>query len=175
MPSLAAATEQDARVLAERAARLARPIPSGAPANAAASALEFVVAGQPCMLEVEWLREVAPLRGLTPVPLAPASLLGLQPWRGQMLPVLDLALLLGRPRADGDAARLLVILGGPQGALGLAVDEVRTLRAVAPGEAESRSLPLEGLRPGFVRGVLRGGQLLLAGDRLLALHYRAGA
>ena len=48
------------------------------------------------------------------------------------------------------------------------------LQPLAPAEVEQRSQPLDKLRPEIVRGVTRDGQLLLDGERLLALQPGTG-
>jgi purine-binding chemotaxis protein CheW len=62
--------------------------------------------GGPLALRVEHVREIARLGAISPVPGAGEVVLGVRNLRGQVLPVFDLAALLGRP--TGDAARIIV-------------------------------------------------------------------
>ena len=160
--------ERDAQVLRRRAEQLARPAAQQPLAPHSAQALAFTVAGQPCLLELDCVRQVQLLRELTPIPLAPPALLGLQPWRARMLPVLDLALLLGLTPHAGATAQRLLVLGRREAVLAVPVDEVHGLQPVAPAQAQARSRALEGVRPELVRGITAAGQLLLDGPRLLA-------
>jgi purine-binding chemotaxis protein CheW len=84
-------------------------------------------------LPVENVREVAELDGLTAVPGAAAGVLGVRNFHGQVLPVFDLARVLGGSR-DGRPPRLVV--ADHLGRLaGLAVDEVTDVSALsAPSE-----------------------------------------
>lgn len=157
----------DAEVLRQRAEQLARRAPDLVMAEAAV--LEFSIGAQRCLLELEWVREVRALGELLPIPLSGPSLVGLVQLRGRMLPVFELAELLGIPAATAPATRLLVI-GRDAAAAGLAVSEVHGLVRACAADAEQRSAPLEGMRPGPVRGVTREGHLFLDGDRLLALQ-----
>lgn len=50
----------------------------------------FHLRGLRCALPTTVVREMLPISGLTPVPLAPPVLRGIMPLRGQVLPVLDL-------------------------------------------------------------------------------------
>jgi chemotaxis signal transduction protein len=50
----------------------------------------FHLRGLRCALPTSVVREMLPISGLTPVPLAPPVLRGIAPLRGQVLPVLDL-------------------------------------------------------------------------------------
>jgi chemotaxis signal transduction protein len=50
----------------------------------------FHLRGLRCAVPTSVVREMLPITGLTPVPLAPPVLRGIAPMRGQVLPVLDL-------------------------------------------------------------------------------------
>jgi chemotaxis signal transduction protein len=71
-----------------------------------AEAIVFEIDGEPMGLSLDIVAEVLRLGRLTPVPLGPPALLGATPWRGHVLPVLDVATLLrlppGRP-SSGDS------------------------------------------------------------------------
>lgn len=164
---------QEAEVLRRRAERLARPPAADPLASGGLQALEFSLGEQRCLLEAACLREVTALRDLLPMPMAPPSLLGIAQWRGRMLPVLDLAVLLSVPAAATPPRRLLV-LGRQAPVLALATGEIHGLQPFAPQEVEHRSQPLEALRPEIVRGVTRDGRLLLDGDRLMGLQRDTG-
>jgi chemotaxis signal transduction protein len=73
-------------------------------------------------LGLEHVLEVVELGEITPVPGSSMTLLGLRNLRGEILPALDLAALLGIV-GDGDPRRLVVVAEGELRA-GLAVDEV---------------------------------------------------
>lgn len=154
-------------ILQRRAAQLARA-PAPATGGGGAEVLEIAVAGQRCLLGLEWVREVRPLRPPVAVPLGPAALLGLAHVRGQMLPVLDLAVLLGIQERSSPSARL-VVLG--RGIPSFAVPaDVFGVAALEPANAERRAGALHGLTPELVRGVTADGRLLLDGARLLAMN-----
>lgn len=157
-------------LLRERAARLARPpVP---PEASRASALAFTIAGQSCLLELDWVREVRPLRGLLPLPLAQALALGLVPLRSGMLPVLDIAPLLGATGGPAEAPNHLLVLGRAGPVLGIAAD-IRGLATVAAPDAQRRGDALGEVRPEIVRGVTAEGALVLDPERLLALQRTA--
>jgi purine-binding chemotaxis protein CheW len=163
-----------AEVLRRRAAELARPAQADTLAAQGLQALAFSVGEQRCLIEVRWLREVLPLREPLPMPMSAQELLGLVPWRGRMLPVLDLAALLAMAAGPAVPPRRLLVLASRSAALALAVTEVHGLQPLAADEVERRSQPLENLRPEIVRGVTRDGHLWLAAERLLAMQRSSG-
>lgn len=95
------------------------------------------VAAEAYAMPVTHVREIADVGDLTPVPGAGPEVLGVRNLRGQILPVIDLAMLLRIPRT-GTPSRLLVAEAGALVA-GLAIDEVSGVdELTAPtGEADS--------------------------------------
>ncbi len=167
------AAAREAAVLRQRAQQLARP---PAPAEASldgSEALEFSIAGQRCLLALEWVREVRAPGEQVPVPLAAEPLVALAQLRGRMLPVLDVRALLGIAAAAPAGAPRLVVLGRELPVLCIAASAVHGLQRLAAADAERRSAPLESVRPELVRGVTADGHLVLDGERLLALQRGA--
>lgn len=72
---------------------------------------------------VEDVLEVAGLEDVTPMPGAPSGILGVRNLRGQVLPVVDLGLMLG-VGGGRDTARRLVVVEQAGRQTGLAVDEL---------------------------------------------------
>ena len=79
------------------------------------------VAEEHYALPVDRVLEVAELGELTPVPGAPAQIIGVRNLRGQVIPVIALATLLGLPGAEPE--RIVVAEAGERRA-GLAVDVI---------------------------------------------------
>jgi purine-binding chemotaxis protein CheW len=104
-------------------------------------------------LPVESVTEVAELGDVTPVPGAPAGVLGVRNLRGQVLPVIDMATVFGL--ASGSPGRLVVAdLDGRRA--GLAVDAVEGVEPVPDisEEAESKHLVGATLIDGSLVGVV---------------------
>lgn len=115
-------------------------------------------------IEGRYSREVTPLASLTPVPLAPAGLLGVGNLRGTLLPVLDLAPLLGLA-AEPWASPLPVHVTAAGGTTaGIAIDEVAGFEPWPAAEP----LPLDDGEPATLRSVARG-SLPFRGGRVICL------
>jgi purine-binding chemotaxis protein CheW len=93
------------------------------------------VAGEQYALPVDRVLEVADLDEVAPVPGAPAEILGVRNLRGQVLPVISLAAVLGLSGAG--SSRVVVAESGGLRA-GLRVDEVLDV-----GELPPSSEPVE--------------------------------
>jgi chemotaxis signal transduction protein len=94
--------------------------------------VELRVGEERYALAVADARTVIPLAGVAPLPGAPAALLGVCALHGQLLPVLDLAALLG---VSGAAPRRVVISASGGVEAGLAVDDVLDVSEL-PAHAE---------------------------------------
>jgi purine-binding chemotaxis protein CheW len=84
--------------------------------------VRFRLGDESFALPVAQVLEVADLGALAPVPGAPPSVLGVRNLRGQVLPVIDLATVLGTARAQ--EAEKLVITEEAGRRAGFAIDEV---------------------------------------------------
>lgn len=85
---------------------------------AGAQALVLPVGDEFYALPVGWVREVMAAPAVTPLATAPAVVLGLVNVRGQIVPLLDTAALLGLGQTP--ATGFAVVLTCPQGPVGLA-------------------------------------------------------
>lgn len=109
------------------------------------------VAGEHYALPVEQVLEVAELGEIATVPGSPAEILGVRNLRGQVLPVIALAAVLGL--AGGDPTRVVVVESGELRA-GLHVDEVLDVEELPPSSERAESDYLLGAC--LVDGVLVG-------------------
>jgi chemotaxis-related protein WspB len=78
--------------------------------------LTFTAAGESYALDVAGIVELVPRVGLRAVPHAPDYLAGLLGYRGEVVPVIDLGLLLGSsPCADRLSTRIILVKSPPGG------------------------------------------------------------
>jgi purine-binding chemotaxis protein CheW len=116
--------------------------------------VRFRVAEEAYAVSVLNVLEVANLGDVAPVPGAPIQILGVRNLRGKILPVIDLAALLGTRRSR-PAGRLLVTESEGRQA-GLAIDEVTEVGELGNLAEEAESALLLGtmLDDGDLIGVL---------------------
>jgi purine-binding chemotaxis protein CheW len=103
-------------------------------------------------LPVAQVLEVAEVGALAPVPGAPPSVLGVRNLRGQVLPVIDLATVLGTARAQ--EAETLVVTEEAGRRAGFAIDEVTDVAELQGPVQETDSPYLSG--SALVQGDLIG-------------------
>jgi purine-binding chemotaxis protein CheW len=131
--------------------------------------VSVLAGGEHYALPVEGVLEVAEMTDVTPVPGAGAAILGVANLRGQVLPVVDLAVLLGLP-TQRPPTRIVVVEQGDR-RVGLAVETVTDVGVVADPTAVVASSLLRGAN--FVDGELVG--VVDLGAMLAALVGEAGA
>jgi purine-binding chemotaxis protein CheW len=143
------------------------------PANQAASAaprllvVTFALAGERYALEARYVREVLRLTDCTPLPGAPAFVVGVLNLRGEVLAVFDLRPLLGLVSdAAAERGRILV-LGVDRPEFGLLADAAEEVAALA--EHDLHEPPDSVVGPGreYLRGVTQEALIVLDGAVLL--------
>lgn len=112
----------------------------------------FELRGQELALPIGDVRETLPLQPITHLFLTPPALAGVFSLRGDIVPALDLGVLLGMPRTEvGDDSRIVVVETA-RGTAGIVVDRLRDLRILDTElEPPPASLPPE--IAALVRGV----------------------
>lgn len=125
------AVEEVARILRERARRLARPLDAPAETGETLEILAFSLAGERYGIETRYVHEVVAPPDLTPVPGTPPFVRGVFNQRGRILAVVDLRGLVGLARQrPGEASRVAVVETGGM-LFGLHADAVEGIYRVA--------------------------------------------
>ena len=117
---------------------------STAPATADLQAIVFGLGDETYGIEIGFVHEIIRNQELTVVPGASPAVLGLINLRSQVLPVLSLRTIFGRPPGELDSSARIVLVGLAGARVGLLVDRVFEVRTFP---AESISPP-----PAFATG-----------------------
>lgn len=149
-----------------RARALARPAEIPVLPGSQREVVRFRAAGQLYALESRFILEVLRAPELTPLPGAPPLLRGLTLLRGEVLPVVELAPLFGRPVAT-QASGPVVVVGTTRPELGLRTDEVTEVAVLTGTELLPAPPSLEEEAGALVAGVSPDGTLVLEGEALL--------
>jgi len=90
----------------------------------------FELRGQELALPIADVRETLPVPPITRVFLVPACLAGVFSLRGDIVPVIDLGILLGLPTTAASDDSKIVVVDHAAGVVGIVVDRLRDLRTV---------------------------------------------
>lgn len=111
----------------------------------------FELRGQELALPIGCVRETLPVPPITRVFLVPACLAGVFSLRGDIVPAIDLGVLLGLPATAIGTDSRIVVVNHEVGVAGIVVDKLRDLRTIeGPLEPPPPSLPAD------VAGLLQG-------------------
>jgi purine-binding chemotaxis protein CheW len=155
------------RILQVRARTLAQEPEARAESENFLEVLEFSLAYERYALETSWVREVYPLKELTPLPCTPAFVLGIINVRGQILAVIDLKRFFNLPDQGLSDLNKVIILRRRGLEVGLLADAVAGVRSI-PWSALQASLPtLEGLSPDYLKGITPEALIILDAEKIL--------
>jgi purine-binding chemotaxis protein CheW len=164
-PPSAAST---ADILKARARLLARPTDRADVPGKTLEVTEFRLANERYAIENIFVREVVPLKELTPLPCCPDFVRGIVNVRGQIVPVFDLKKFFELPDAGIADVHMVVIVQSQGIALGIEADAVIGVRAIDL-ESIQPSLPtLTGVRARYLKGVTEQHVVVLDVSKILS-------
>jgi purine-binding chemotaxis protein CheW len=143
-------------ILAQRARKLARveEIPD---TGETLELVEFKLAEEHYAVECLYVREVYPLKNLTPVPGAPGFVLGIVSVRGEIFSVVDLKKFFEMPpRGLTDLTRVIILsLHAPTGGMefGILAEEVMGTVSLPIKDIQPGLPTLTGIRADYLKGV----------------------
>jgi len=159
--------EQRRKLLRDRAQRLARE-PAAEEGGERMELVEFLLGTEHYGIETPFIREVHPLRGLTPLPCVPPFVLGIMNLRGEILSVIDLRNLfeIGQPSIT-ELSKVIVLWSAAM-EFGVLADAVLGVRTVRASGLQSSLTTLTGIRADYLKGVTGEHLVLLDAGKLLA-------
>jgi purine-binding chemotaxis protein CheW len=99
-----------------------------------ASEVEFVTfftGGQSFSIDIRQVREIRRWSAVTPLPHAPAEVLGVMNLRGSVIPIFDLAVRFGLDRTPDNPRNVVVIAAHDSQTVGLLVESVSEILSVS--------------------------------------------
>jgi len=161
---LAQGIEEKRRILKDRAKVLARRAEEKTPAEKQYEVLEFLLAYERYAIETCYVREVYPLKDLTPVPCSPKFVLGVINVRGQILSVIDIKKFFDLPDKGLTDLNKVIIVNCDSMQLGVLADVILGVREIADEDIQPSLPTLTGIRAEYLLGVNK--------DRLVVLDVR---
>jgi len=160
--------EETKRILKARAQLLARePRPAQEPEDTL-EVIEFVLAQEIYAVESSFVREVYPLKELTPLPCTPAYVLGIVNVRGQILSVIDIKKFFDLPEKGLTDLNKVIILRSGSMEFGILADLITGTRVVSMNELQPSLPTLTGIREEYLKGVAADRSVILDAAKLLS-------
>ena len=162
------ATASDAaEILRARARALAQPPEDAPSAETMLEVLEFRLAQERYALETRYVREVHPLKDLTPLPCTPPFVVGIVNVRGRILAVLDLKKFFDLPDQGLTDLHRIILLEGNDLELGLLADATVGVRSIAADSLQPSLPTATGIRSEYLKGVTAEHLIVLDVTRIL--------
>jgi len=158
---------KDEKILAERAQRLARE-PAAEQGGERLEVVEFLLGGERYGLETSFIREVHPLRELTPLPCTPSFVLGIINLRGEVISVIDIRQFFQLVAPGPAESNMVIVLQDAAMRFALLADAVLGVRRVPAGGAQPSIAAVTGIGADYLKGVTRDHLLLLDAGKILA-------
>ena len=160
-------TPDPGQVLRARAQALARP-PQHAPATETLlEVLEFRLAQERYAVQTRFVREVYPLKDLTPLPCTPPFLLGIVNVRGRIMPVIDMKKFFDLPDQGLTDLHRIILVRCNDLELGLLADVIVGIQSIAVDSLQTSLPTLTGIRAEYLKGVTAERLVVLDLERIL--------
>jgi purine-binding chemotaxis protein CheW len=161
------ASEEKKRVLKARAITLAQEPEEEAAAEEYLEIVEFFLGYEKYGIDSSYVREVYPLKELTPMPCAPPFVLGIINVRGQILSVIDIKKFFDLPEKGLTDLNKVIILHSDSTEFGILADVILGVHSVSLSELQPSLPTLTGIRQEYLKGVTKEMLVVLDAAKLL--------
>ncbi len=126
--------------------------------------IEFRLSQETYGIESAFVREVYPLRDITPVPCTPSFVLGIVNVRGQILSVVDLKKFFNLPEKGlGDLNKIIILRSGMM-EFGILADVIHGTRSISHNSIQPPLPTISGIGLEYIKGI--------TGDRVILLDAK---
>jgi purine-binding chemotaxis protein CheW len=154
-------------ILKSRAKTLAQEPRDTGEAEQHLEVVEFLLAYEKYGIESSFVREIYPLKELTPLPCTPPFVLGLINVRGQILSVIDIKKFFDLPDKGLTDLNKVIIVYTDKMELGILADAIVGMRSVQLRDVQPSLPTLKDIRADYLRGVTKDRLVILDAEKLL--------
>ena len=129
--------------------------------------VEFLLAQERYGIETRHIREVYPLKELTPLPSTPPFVLGVVNARGRIVPVVDIKTIFGLPDRGLTDRNKLIIVRANGVELGLVADTIVGVQRVPLHDIQPSLPTLSGIRAEYLKGVTKERKVIIDAEKVL--------
>ena len=165
--SLEVSEEKRKEILQSRARRLSQETQQEDTTQNTIEVLEFMLAYERYGIDSSFIREVYPLRELTPVPCTPAFILGIINIRGKILSILDIKKFFDIPEKGLTDLNKIIVLRSERMKFGILADAIVGIRKVSLDKLQPPLPTLTGIREEYSKGVTEDRMLVLDAQKML--------
>jgi len=129
--------------------------------------VEFELAHERYGIESKWVKEVFPLKDLTPMPCTPGFILGITSIRGQIIPVMDIKTFFDLPSSGITNLNRLMIIRGDDLQIGILADIIESVRELEKSEIHEKPGAKADKRHDYIKGVTQDHLIILDAKKIL--------
>ena len=166
--SLEVSEEKRKEILQSRARRLSQETQQEDTTQNTIEVLEFMLAYERYGIDSSFIREVYPLRELTPVPCTPAFILGIINIRGKILSILDIKKFFDIPEKGLTDLNKIIVLRSERMKFGILADAIVGIRKVSLDKLQPPFPTLTGIREEYSKGVTEDSMVVLDAFKILS-------
>lgn len=160
--------EQKSKILKARAKLFAEESKEKRTKEDFQNILLFILAYETYGIELQYIREVYPLKELTPIPSAANYLLGIINVRGRILSVIDLKKFFDLPEKGLTDLNKVIILQSDELEFGILADSIIGVREISLSELQPSLPTLTDIREEYLKGVTNDRITILDGMKILS-------
>ena len=160
--------EERDKILKVRAKIFSRELEAKGEKDEYVEVLEFLLAHEMYGVELKYVREVYPLKELTPISAIPAFVLGIVNVRGEILSVIDIKKFFDLPEKGLTDLNKVIILHSADMEFGILADSIIGVRNILLSELKTSLPTLTGIREEYLKGVTKEREIILDGGKLLS-------
>jgi purine-binding chemotaxis protein CheW len=160
--------EEKRKILKERARALAQETQRKPAPDEHIQIVEFSLADERYGIPSSYVREVYPLKDLTPIPCTPPFVLGVINVRSQVLSVIDIKKFFSLPEKGLSNLNKVIVLHTNTMELGILADVILDTRSIPINEVQPSLPTLTGIRQEYLTGVTRDRVVILDAQKLLS-------
>jgi purine-binding chemotaxis protein CheW len=160
--------EERRKILKTRARALAQKRDGEATDQLYIEVLEFLVSTERYAVESSYVREVYPLKELTPLPCTPSFVLGIVNIRGQILSVIDIKKFFDLPEKGLTNLSKMILLRADKMEFGILADVILGVSRLSINDIQPALPTLTGIREEYLIGISGERVILLDAKKLLS-------
>ncbi|KPA12007.1 Chemotaxis protein cheW [Candidatus Magnetomorum sp. HK-1] len=154
-------------ILKKRAKELAKQKDKNETAEASIEVVLFVLSNEQYALELNFIREVYPLKELTTLPCTPSFVSGIINVRSQIVSIIDLKKFFDLPDNESESNQRVIILHSKQMEFGILADEIEGVASIPLKNIQMSMLTLQGIGSEYIKGVTEDRTVILDAEKIL--------
>jgi len=165
---LASTPEERKQILRARARVLARESAKPDTAGESIEIVEFLLTNETYGIESSFVREVYPMKDLTPLPCTPSFVFGIINVRGRVVSVIDIKKFFDLPEKGLTDLNKVIVVHNDAMEVGMLADAMVGVRSIPFKEIQPSLPTLTGIRAEYLKGVTKERLIILDMEKFLS-------